>query len=204
MNTGMANLSLNDFQPQIPTHLSPPTSFSDRQVGLNPTDQIGSSTSNLSPYNSAVQPGSHFNSSLARRMNEPDMVNLFSPPTETRPSNGNNPNRPPPPPASTSPFNFQPLLSVGPNSNLNTHDGSVHHTNINSFNENNNTLRDSFNDNSLVDSTGKHSADDHSYRVDEEPSLEETDEQIPIAAESTVGSSGKKKKDKRFRFFGGK
>jgi hypothetical protein len=24
----MVNLSLNDFQPQIPTHLSPPTSFS--------------------------------------------------------------------------------------------------------------------------------------------------------------------------------
>ena len=157
MSTGMANLSLNDYQPRIPTHHSPPTSFSsDHQ---KPIDQMGTSipfSSNLSPHNNAVQQGSHFNPSLAPRMNEPDMANRLSLPTETRPY-GNNPNGPPPP-ASTSPFNFQPSFSVGPNYNLNIQDrSSVHHVNKDSFNEHNTTVRDSFNDNSLVDTTGKHS-----------------------------------------------
>lgn len=158
MNNGMANLSLNNSQPQIPTHLSSPTSFaSGRQVGLKPTDQMGSlnpSTSYTSPYNIAAQQGSQFNPSLGPRMNEPNMPNLLSPPTETR-SYGNNLNRPPPP-TSTSPSNFQPSFSVGPDSNLTIEDRSVNHTNMGSFNENNNTVRDSHNDNSLVDTTGKH------------------------------------------------
>ena len=150
MNAEMANLSLNDSRPQFPIHLSPPTSFpSDPQVGLKPTDQMGSlnpSTSNLN---------SHFNPSPGPRMNEPDMAHLYPLPTESRPY-GNNPNRPPPPPASTSPFNFQPTFSVDPNSNFTKQDRSVNRTNIDSFNENNKTVRDSFNDNSLVDSTGGH------------------------------------------------
>lgn len=161
MNTGMANLSLNDFQPQIPTYPSPPTSFSsDRPIGLKLTDQMGSSnpSSNLSPYNNVVQQGSHFNPSLVPHMNEPDMANPFPLPTETRPY-GNNPNRPPPP-ASTSPFNFPQPFSGGSiynnyYENINKDDHSVHRTNIDSFNEHNNTVRDSFNDNSFVDSTGK-------------------------------------------------
>ena len=156
INTDMANLSLNDSQHRMPTH--PPTS--DRQVGLNPTDQMGSSaippTSYLSPYYNGVQQGSHFNSSLATGMNESDMVNRLTVPTETRPY-GNNSNRHPPPASeSTSPFNFLPSFSVDPNSNLTRQDHSVHRTNIGSFNENNDTVRDSYNDNSLVDTTGRH------------------------------------------------
>jgi len=194
MNTVMANLTLNDHQPQISTHLAPPTSLlPDRQVSLRATDQMGSSNlsnGNLGPYNGAVQQGSHLNTSLALRMNEPKMVDIFSPPTDTRPSHGNNLNRLPPPTSTSA------LLSVVPNSNFNKHDHSVHRMNIGSFNEKNNTLRDSYNDNSLFDATGRHSADDHSSRVDEELSLEETDEQIPTAVESTVV-----KKKKRFPFF---
>jgi len=151
-------------------------------------------------------------------MNEPDMANL---------SALNNPNRPPPPASeSTSPFNFAPSFSVGPNSNFNRQDHSVHRTNINSFNEDDKTVRDSFNDNSLVDSTGKHAASESNRnqglldsrvprkkknsgvkpspdpinRVDEEPPSEETDEQIQTAEESTVDSSGKEKKGKRWIF----
>ena len=79
MNTGMASLSLADSQPHIPTHRYPPTSFSsDRQIGSNLTDKIGSlnpSTSNLSPFNNAVQHGSHLNPSLAPLMKEPVMGN---------------------------------------------------------------------------------------------------------------------------------
>ena len=156
MSTGMANLSLNDYQPQIPTHLSPPTSFSsDRQKPIDQMNTSNPSTSNFSPYNNDVQQGSYFHPSLTPRMNEPDMANFLSPRTEARPY-GSNPNRPPPP-ASTSPFNFQPSFNVGPDSNFIKQDRSVHRMNMNSFNEHNNTLRDSFNDNSLVDTTGKHS-----------------------------------------------
>ena len=109
----MANLSLNDYQNQIPTHLSP---TSDRQVGLNPTDQMGSSaypsTSDMrSPHYNTVQQGSH---GLT-------------------------------------------LPTVDPNSDRTREDRSVHRTNINSFNENNDTVRDSYNDNSLVDTTGRYS-----------------------------------------------
>lgn len=150
MNTEMANLSLNDLQSQTPTQ---PTSLSsDRQIGLKRTDQMGSSNTSMGPYNNAVQQGSHYNPS---RMNEPDILN-----PETRPY-GNNPNRPPPP-ASTSPFNLPPLFSEGLISNIyygnpNKADHSVHHMNTNSFNQHDKTIQDSFNDNSLFDSTGKHS-----------------------------------------------
>ena len=94
----MANLSLNDSQTQIPTHLSP---TSDRQVGLNPTDQMGSSaypsTSDMrSPHYDTVQQGSH---GLT-------------------------------------------LPTVDPNSDRTREDRSVHRTNIDSFNENNDTVRD--------------------------------------------------------------
>ena len=158
MNTDMANLSLNDSRPQIPIHFSPPTS--DHQVGLNPADQMGSSipsTSYLRPYLNAVQEGSHVNPNLAPHMNESDKDNHLAFPTEIRPY-GSNINRPPPPASeSTSPFNFSPSFSVGPNSNLMRQDHSVHRTNIGSFNENNDTVRDSYNDNSLVDTTGRHS-----------------------------------------------
>ena len=141
VNTRMANLSLNDIQPQTPTHRSPPTSSSDPQIGPKSTDQMGSSnpsTSNMSPYNN----------------------NFLFRPTETPPY-GNNPNKHPPP-GSTSPFNFPPSSSGGPNFNthygdVTQHDHSVHHTNIDSFNEYNNTLQDSFNDNSFVNITEKRS-----------------------------------------------
>ena len=161
MNTGMANLSLND---QIPTQLSQPTSSSsERQVGLKLADQMGSSippTSYLNSYNNGLQQGTHYNPSLPPRVNEPDTVNYLPQPTETRPY-GNNGNRPPPP-ASTTPFNLSPSFSGGPNSiaqygNPNKQDHSVHHTNINAYNQHNNTMQDSFNNNSIFDTTGKHS-----------------------------------------------
>ena len=160
MNTGMARLSLADSQPHIPTtHRYPPITFSsDRQIGSNLTDQMGSldpSTSNLSPFSNAVHHGSHLNPSLAPLMNEPVMGNVLSLPTETRPYR-NNPNSSSPP-ASTSPFNLSPSFIVSQNSNFNKHDHSVHETNIDSFNECDNTIRESYNDNSLVDSRGKHS-----------------------------------------------
>jgi len=145
----MADLSLNDFDRQIPTHPSQP---SGRQTGRKLTDQMDSSnpfTSNLNP-----QQGSYYNSSQAPHMNMPAF------PTET-PHFGNNLNRLPPP-ASTFPYNLPPSLSGGPN--FNVHDGnlttgnhSVHHANIDSFNEDNQTVRDSYNDNSFSDFTGKHS-----------------------------------------------
>jgi hypothetical protein len=65
MNTGMANLSLNNPQPQIPTHLSPHTSFSSTKSDrLKLIDQMGSSNPstsnlNLSPYNNAAQAAQH-------------------------------------------------------------------------------------------------------------------------------------------------
>ena len=159
MHTDIANLSLNDSQPQIPIHLSPPTS--DRQIGLNPADQMGSSTpstSYLRPYYNAVEQGSHVNPTLAPHMNESDMVKYLTFQTETLPY-GNNSNRPPPPASVwTSPFNYSPSFSVGPNSNAIIQGGhSVHRTNIDFFNGNNDTVRDSFNDNSLVDTTERHS-----------------------------------------------
>jgi hypothetical protein len=158
INTGMAKLSLTGLQPQIPTHLSPPTSFSDTQIGLRLTDQMGSSnpsTSNLTPYSNAVLQGSHFNPSLAPNT---DMVNFPSVPTAPY---GNNPNRFPPP-ASTSPTRSPPSSSGGPDfntydGNLTKYDHGVHHTNIDYFNKHNNTIQDSFNNSSVVDSTGKYS-----------------------------------------------
>jgi hypothetical protein len=181
MNTGMANLSLNDLHPPHPTSFP-----SDCQIGLKLTDQMSMGSLNpstsWSPYINAVQQGSHYNPSLAPHMNDPNMVNLFPLPTETpqygnnpnrlppppastsplNPPYGNNPNRPPSPPASTSPFNFPPSFSGAPdsnihNGNLNIRDRSVHRSNVDSFNEKNNTIQDSYNDNSLVDFTGKHS-----------------------------------------------
>ena len=154
MNKGMANLSLSDHHPQISTDLAPPTLLSDRQVSLRP-NQVGSSNlspGNLGPYNGSVQQGSHLASSLAQRMNEPEMISAFSPQTDPRPSRRNNQNSPPP--AST----FQPSLNVGQNSNFTKNDRSVHRLNIDSHNEHNNTLRDSYNNNSLFDSTGRHSS----------------------------------------------
>ena len=169
MNTRMANLSVNDLPLQIPTRVSPPTSFSsDPQFGLKRTDQMSSSnpsTSNLSPYNKVVLQGSRSNPTppVAPHMNERDTASFLSLPAETPPY-GNNPNKPPPgpPPASTSPFNFPPSSSGGPNFNiyygdLTKQDHGVHHTNIDSFNEHNNTLQDSFNDNSFVGPPGKRS-----------------------------------------------
>ena len=131
MNTRMAKLSLNDTQLQTPTYRSPPTFSSDPQIGPKPTDQMGSRASNPSTSNTSPY------------------------------GNNLNPNRHPPP-GSISPFNFPPSSSGGPNfntyyGNVIKHDHSVHHTNIDSFNEYNNTLQDSFNDNSFVNITEKRS-----------------------------------------------
>ena len=111
INTGMANLSVDDSRPRVPTQISPANSFSsDPHTGLN---QMGfnPSTSSLSPHwhNNAAQQGSHPNPSPASHANEQDMVGSLSPPTRNPPSEMN-PSRPPPP-ASTSPFNFPPSSS---------------------------------------------------------------------------------------------
>ena len=157
--TDMANLSLNDSQHQIPTHLSPTTS--DHQVGPNPNDEMGSSpfpsTSHLkSPHYNTVQQGSQINPTLSPRMNESNMVNPLTHPTEYR----NNSSRSSSASESTSPSNSPPpSISVDPNFDLTRQDHSVHPSriNMNSFNEQNHTLRDSYNDNSLVDTTGRYS-----------------------------------------------
>lgn len=169
MNTGMANLSLDDSiispmvssNPQTSPHLSPPPTFSrtksDPQIGQKTTspNQMGTtSTANLSPYSNAVQQGSYSNPSLAPHMNEPGMVNFLSLPPESQ-QYGNNQNRPPP--VSTSSCNFR----GGPTFNtihgdLTKHDHREYQTNIDSFNQHNNTIQDSFNDNSYnVNSAGK-------------------------------------------------
>jgi hypothetical protein len=169
MNTGMANLSLEDSlispmvssHPQISPHLSPPPTFSrtksDPQIGQKITspDQMG--TGNLSPYNNAVQKGSHSNPSLAPHMNEPGMVNFLSLPAESQ-QYGNNPNGPPP--VSTSSCNFG---GGGPtfntiHGNLTKHDHREYQTNIDSYNQHNTTTQDSHNNNSYnVNSAGKSS-----------------------------------------------
>jgi len=109
---------------------------------------------------------------------------------------GNNSNLNRPPPASTSQFNSQPSLSVGPNSKSKEHDRSDR-INKDSFNEHNYTLRDSYNDNSLVD-IGNHSADDHSNGVDEDASLEEI---LEITSANEGKSTEKKKKKFQVPFF---
>ena len=158
--TDMANLSLNDSQHQIPTHLSSTTS--DHQVGPNPSDEMGSSpfpsTSHLkNPHYNTVQQGSQINPTLSPRMNESNMVNPLTHPTEYR----NNSSRSSSSASeSTSPFNSPPpSISVDPNFDLTRQDHSMHPSriNMNSFNEQNHTLRDSYNDNSLVDTTGRYS-----------------------------------------------
>ena len=140
IDTRMANLSVNDSRHQVPTHISPPTSFSsDPQIGLN---QMGSnpSTSSLSLHNNAAQQGSHSNSSSpvarALHLNERDTANSHSPPT-TNPPHGIDPDRPPPS-ASSPPSNFPPSSSSGPG--FNAYYG-----------------QDSFNGKSFVDPRGKRS-----------------------------------------------
>lgn len=250
MNTGMANLSLNDpsssivsTRPQISTpYLSSPTTFSrtksDPQIGVKPTspDQTGStnmSTGSLSPYSNAVQQASHSNPSLAPHMTEPGMVNFLSVPPEFQ-QYGNS-NRPPPAP--TSPFNFSPSSSGGPNfntyyGNVTKNDHRVTETNIDSFNQYNNTVKDSFNNNSY-NFAGDASAEESnkkrefsepdismdsaetrkkqnnggrkspdSIRV-EQPSSDEDDEEMSTAAENGVAPSIKHK-GMRWPFLGKK
>ena len=162
MYTDMAHLSLNDSQHQIPTHLSP---TSDHQAGLNPTDQMGSSaypsTSYLrSPHYSTVQQGSQINPTSVPYMNESrsDMVNRhgLTVPTDTRPYRNNSSRPSSLASESTSSFISPPSIRVDPNSDRTREDRSVHRTNIDSFNESNDTVRDSYNDNSLVDTTGRY------------------------------------------------
>ena len=151
INTGMGNLSLDD------------SASSDPQIGLKatPPDQMDTSnpsTSDLSPSSNAFQQGSHFNPSLAPHINEPSIVDSPALPPATQ-QYRNNPNWPPPP-VSTSPFNFPPSSSGGTkfntyHGNVTKHDRRVHETNIDSFNQQTNTIQNSFNDNSLVKSGGK-------------------------------------------------
>ena len=152
MNTGMANLSINDRAPsgdssnsQDMMYLSPPATFSrnksDPQIAL--PDPMGSS--NLSPYSNALQ-HSRSNPSLAPHMQEPAMANFFPQPVPTQQFHANGSQ-----PSSTSPFTFP---AGGPNfntiyGNVTKHDDTVHNTNIDSFNTQNTTIQDSFNDNSF-------------------------------------------------------
>lgn len=169
VNTGMANLSINDptsRQHQVATHPSPPPTFSrtksDPQMALHlttPQPRGPSPPASLSPYANPYQQ-SHSNPSLAPHMQEPAMVGYLTQPNAAHPAdihedvpNGTFP-------ASTSAFNFPPSSSGGPKFNsyygdLTKHDTSVHQTNISSFNTEHNTIQNSCNDNSLVDFSGK-------------------------------------------------
>ena len=88
-----------------------------------------------------------------------DMVNRhgLTVPTDTRPYRNNSSRPSSLASESTSSFISPPSIRVDPNSDRTREDRSVHRTNIDSFNENNDTVRDSYNDNSLVDTTGRHS-----------------------------------------------
>ena len=163
MYTDMANRSLNDSQNQIPTHLNPTY---DHQVDLNPTDQMGSSaypspplTSYMrSPHYNTVQQGSQINPTSVPYMNESrsDMVNRHGLTVSTDARLYKNNSSWPSSLASESTSSFSPSsISVEPN--FTRKDRRVHRTNIGSFNENNNTVRDSYNDNSLADTTGRYS-----------------------------------------------
>ena len=182
MNTRMADLSLNDSQPQIPIYLSPPTSFSesfssDPQINPNPS---------TSPYNN----------------------NFLSRPTET-PQYGNNLNRPPPP-ASLSSSNFRPSSSSDPDFNTCDYNQVSFELDVDdSFDPaTESNRRRGFLDPDVPRETREEnnsrvrtSADDPDPNgMDEEPSLDETDEQSPSAAESTqaVDSLGNLKSLYRF------
>ncbi|KAF8816183.1 hypothetical protein BYT27DRAFT_6466950 [Phlegmacium glaucopus] len=173
----MANLSMNDHMPsstlnnESPIHLSALPTFStnksDPQIALQPTTPevnhpMGSTSSpHLSPYNGALQ-HSHSNPSMAPHMKESAMVQFLSQPTTAQPVDDNGSNVPniPPPVSASSGFNFPPSSSGGPifrtiNGNLTKYDDSFHQTNLNSFNTEHNTFTDSFNDNSVVQSSEK-------------------------------------------------
>jgi hypothetical protein len=113
--------------PQIPPHLSPPPTFS--RTKYNQMDTSNTSTDILS---NVAQQGSRTLPSLAPNLNEPATINFLFPP-EAQHHGKNHSNGLPA--VSTSPFNF-------PN-----HDDSVHQTNIVSFNVENTTIRNLFNNN---------------------------------------------------------
>ena len=107
-------------------------------------------------------PSSSYNPTSGPRMNESrsDMVNHhgLTLPTEYR---SNSSTGRPSSLASELTSSFisppGPSFSVDPNSDRTREDRSVHRTNIGSFNENNDTVRGSYNDNSLADTTGRYS-----------------------------------------------
>jgi len=75
-----------------------------------------------------------------------------------------------PPPVSTSGNNSPPSSSGGPtfrtiHGNLMKHDKTVNRTNISSFNTERNAIKNSFNNNSLVESSGNHSCQYLSYNT---------------------------------------
>lgn len=171
MDTGMANLPLNDPQPQIPTHLSPSTFFSRTESDrLKPTDQMGSSnpsTSNLSlgPYNNTAQQakllettGSHSNTNEAEvnfvsTNRKPTVWKQFrerTPPTLTSSSDNSHPSR-----STYSPAMFPP----SPSDDQNLYyrgltDLGLDHPIVHSLNEHN---RDFTFQGSSNDPTGKNS-----------------------------------------------
>jgi len=161
MNTGMANLSMNDRVPsgdssnsQPTTHLFPPPTFSrnksDPQIAS--IDPMGSSA--LTPYNNALH-HSHSNPSMAPHLQEPAVANFLPQPVPNQEFHGNDSQ-----PSSTYPFN---LPTGGPKFNtiygdVTKHDDTVHNTNMNSFNTKNNTIKDSFNDNSFHSSVTQNKA----------------------------------------------
>lgn len=107
------------------------------------------------PYTSRPNP------SVPPNMKGPAQANRFAQSTASQQYDiheDNNPNRPPP----VSPSHLPPRSSGGPQfrnnpGNFSKRDTNVYETNISSFNTTNNTIQNSFNDNSLVDSSGNRS-----------------------------------------------
>ncbi|KAF8816230.1 hypothetical protein BYT27DRAFT_6468202 [Phlegmacium glaucopus] len=174
MSTRMADMSIRDptpsstskdkSHPQTATHFPPATTLSrvqsDPQRPANPqvNPPMGYYPSNPSPYNNAYLHHPYSDPSMAPHMREPATASYFAQSNAAHQASihGNN-DRTKPPPVSTSGFNSPPSSSGGSKyGDYPTRDTSVHRTNISSYNMENNTIKNSFNDNSLVDSRGKH------------------------------------------------
>ncbi|KAF8816171.1 hypothetical protein BYT27DRAFT_6466354 [Phlegmacium glaucopus] len=172
ISTRMADMSIRDptpsstskdkSHPQTATHFPPAATLSrvqsDPQRPANPqvNPPMGYYPSNPGSYNYAYFQHSYSDPSMAH-MWDPATADYFAQSNAAHQASIHRDNdRTKLPPVSTSGFNSPPSSSGGSKyGDYPTRDTSVHRTNI-SYNMENNTIKNSFNDNSLVDSRGKH------------------------------------------------